>query len=65
MVMDCKWLSDKFTEICTNGDCPACGDFCPCSHYPEICRYSGAENASVGDDEDDGGIVWNTNRRFI
>ena len=48
--MTCKWLSDEFSAICTNADCPVCADFCPCSHYPEICRYSGAENASVGDD---------------
>ena len=35
----CRYLSDDFDEICVNGDCPACGDFCPCVHYPEICTY--------------------------
>ena len=38
--MTCKWLSDDFSEICVNGDCPACADFCPCVRYPEICKYS-------------------------
>ena len=38
--MRCKWLSDDFSEICVNGECPACGDFCPCVHYPEICRWA-------------------------
>lgn len=36
----CKWLSDDFDEICVNGECPACCDFCPCVHYPEICKYA-------------------------
>ena len=35
----CKWLSDSFSEICCNGDCPACADFCPCVNYPGLCRY--------------------------
>lgn len=43
--MDCKWLSDEFSAICTNGECPACGDACPALNYAEICRY--AENGSV------------------
>lgn len=38
--MKCKWLSDGFSEICVNGDCPVCGDWCVCANYPEICRYS-------------------------
>ena len=38
--MRCKWLSDDFSEVCVNGDCPACADFCPCVHYPEICRLA-------------------------
>lgn len=37
--MTCKYLSDSFTEVCINADCPACADFCPCSEYPEICKY--------------------------
>lgn len=36
----CKWLSDEFTAVCTNADCPCCADFCECLQYPEICRYS-------------------------
>lgn len=35
----CKWLSDDFDEICTNGDCEACADFCPCVNYPTLCRH--------------------------
>ena len=33
----CKYLSD--TEICVNGDCPVCADFCPLTAYPFVCRY--------------------------
>lgn len=35
----CKWLSDDFNEICVNGDCPVCADFCPLVNYPVVCRY--------------------------
>lgn len=52
--MKCRWLSDDFSEVCVNGECPARGDFCPCVRYPEICRYS---------EEGDGGTtssVWPT-----
>lgn len=38
--MTCKWLSGDFSEVCANGDCPVCADFCPCVRYPEICRHS-------------------------
>ena len=38
--MMCRWLSDDFSEVCVNGECPARGDFCPCVHYPEICRWA-------------------------
>lgn len=41
--MKCKWLSDDFSEICTNGDCPYCADFCPVTEYPEICKCAEAE----------------------
>lgn len=37
--MTCKWLSDDFNEICTNGDCPYCADFCPVTGNPEICKF--------------------------
>ena len=37
--MTCKWLSGDFSEVCVNGDSPVCADFCPCTRYPEICKY--------------------------
>ena len=46
--MRCKWCSNDDWEMCTNGDCEACADFCPCVHYPEICKY-----AEMREDEDD------------
>ena len=36
---NCKWLSDDFSEVCTNADCPVCAYFCPVTNYPEICKY--------------------------
>ena len=36
---DCMWLSDEFSAICVNDDCPACADCCPCLNYNEVCRY--------------------------
>ena len=39
-MMTCKWLSDDFSAICVNADCPACADACPCLNYHEICKYS-------------------------
>lgn len=41
--MTCKWLSDDFDEICTNGDCPYCADFCPVTEHPEICKFARIE----------------------
>lgn len=38
--MKCKYLSDDFSEICTNADCPACGDFCPSLIYQECCKFA-------------------------
>lgn len=39
--MTCRWLSDdEFHEVCVNGDCPVCADFCPVLIYPEICKYA-------------------------
>ena len=35
----CKYLSDDFSEVCVNGECEACADFCPCVNYPTICKY--------------------------
>ena len=45
--MRCKWLSDDFSEICVNGDCPVCGDWCVCANYPEICRYAEDERGDA------------------
>lgn len=47
--MTCKWLSDDFDEICTNGDCPYCADFCPVTDHPEICKYDedGAKSENI------------------
>lgn len=42
-VAACKWLSDDFNEICCNGDCPACADFCPVVDLPGLCRYEERE----------------------
>lgn len=42
-VPPCKWLSDDFMEICCNGDCPACTDFCPTTNFPGLCRYEERE----------------------
>ena len=38
--MTCKWLSDDFSAICVNADCPACADACPCLNWPQICRHA-------------------------
>lgn len=37
--MKCKWYTD-FEGACTNGECPYCGDTCPMSEYPEVCKYA-------------------------
>ena len=37
--MKCKWLSDDFSEVCVNGYCPYCADWCPVTLNPEICKY--------------------------
>lgn len=49
VTMECNWLSDDFSEVCVNGDCPACADFCPAVYYPEICRFY---EAKEGDSDD-------------
>lgn len=37
--MKCKWYAE-FEGVCTNGECPYCGDTCPMSEYPEVCKYA-------------------------
>lgn len=37
--MGCKWLSDDFTAVCVNADCPVCADVCAALTRPEVCRY--------------------------
>ena len=39
----CKWLSDDFSQVCVNADCPCCADFCPVTNYPEICKFAEME----------------------
>lgn len=46
--MKCRWLSDEFSAVCTNGKCPACADFCPCVNYQGICKFAEAENEIDG-----------------
>lgn len=38
--MTCKWLSDEFSAICVNADCPCCADVCGALEWPEICRFA-------------------------
>lgn len=33
---DCKWYEDDF---CVNADSPCVGDWCPCTQYPDLCKY--------------------------
>lgn len=37
--MKCKWYA-AFESVCTNSECPYCGDVCPTSEYPEVCKYA-------------------------
>ena len=37
--MKCKWYTE-FEGVCTNGECPHCGDVCPTSEHPEVCKYA-------------------------
>lgn len=39
MKCKCKWYAD-FEGVCTNGECPYCGDVCPTSEYPDVCKYA-------------------------
>lgn len=76
MTGKCKWLSDDFNEVCTNGDCPACSDFCPAVHHPGICKFMELEHAAWKTDSDrpdklicpvcDHGFdVWKWDRQFM
>lgn len=38
--MECKWYYTEFERVCTNGECPYCGDWCPTSEFPEVCKYA-------------------------
>lgn len=35
----CKWLSDDFSEICCNDQCPLCCDYCPVADVPGVCKW--------------------------
>lgn len=37
--MKCKWYAE-FEGVCTNGECLYCGDVCPTSEHPEVCKYA-------------------------
>ena len=39
--MKCRWYA-AFEGVCTNGECPYCGDVCPTSEHPEVCRHAEA-----------------------
>lgn len=38
--MKCKWYYTEFERVCTNGECPYRGDWCPTSEYPEVCKHA-------------------------
>lgn len=37
--MKCKWYA-TYKGVCNNGECPYCGDTCPMSEHPEVCKYA-------------------------
>ena len=39
--MKCRWYA-AFEGVCTNGECLYCGDTCPTSERPEVCKYAEA-----------------------
>ena len=41
----CKWMSDDDQEICCNGDCLTCADFCPTVNYPGLCKWEEVDDA--------------------
>lgn len=38
--MKCRWYAERYNGKCFNGSCPYCGDTCPMSEYPEVCKYA-------------------------
>ena len=42
----CVWF-DEESEVCLNGDCPVCADFCPLSEYRGVCKYEELENRKI------------------
>lgn len=44
--MACIWF-DEESEVCLNGDCPVCADFCPLFEYKGVCRYEELENRKM------------------
>ena len=63
--MKCKWISDEFSEICTNPDCDYLADFCPCTEHPQICNHAelveGDEQGKLK--KGTGGIIWATRQK--
>ena len=51
--MKCKWLSDDFSEICVNGDCPYCAGFCPMTEHPEVCKYFEESEEMINEPDND------------
>lgn len=42
--MNCKYYQDEF---CVNADSPCVADYCPCTQYPDLCKYyEGSRNNS-------------------
>lgn len=37
--MKCKWYA-TYKGVCNNGECLYCGDVCPTSEHPEVCKYA-------------------------
>lgn len=44
----CKYLSDDFSEVCVNAECPVCADFCPVIDTPGVCRFEEREAPNNG-----------------
>lgn len=49
--MTCKWLSDNYSQVCTNAECPVCGNFCPFV-VPDICKYYAERSEENGTSKD-------------
>ena len=39
--MKCGWYAE-FEGVCTNDECPYCGDVCPTSEHPGVCKCAEA-----------------------